>query len=150
MKNNKNNKSKTKTLKNKRQLGKNSSLLKGKKKTSKKSKTTSKKRKKQVAYGVCVNLSGLYAPYVLEFFYDNNLTTWWTEDGNLEISGTSHGFAFEDGIVKYISKDKKEAELFLMGVKASMEMMRKWCSISDLEFESQEEQRESKKDISYW
>jgi hypothetical protein len=90
----------------------------------------SKKNKKElpkVVWAATVNLSGCYSSKPIECklggynFSDGDL--WWDKSGNI---GVRLGLKKTDGYTQFASEDKREVELFLMGVEACMSRLRDW------------------------
>ncbi len=83
--------------------------------------------KHKVVYGAAVSLSGVWGPKKMtlsdhEYFGQRH---YYDKTGNLSVErlGEHH----KDGIITFASPDRAKTALWVKGVKASMEMLKRWC-----------------------
>lgn len=81
--------------------------------------------KHKTIYGAAVNMVGMWGPkemtlhqWGLKHYYDK------TGDFSVEKLGEHH----HDGIITFASVNRKETALWVKGVKASMKMLKNWCT----------------------
>jgi hypothetical protein len=86
-----------------------------------------KKELPKVVWAAAVNMSGCYSSKPIECkleqdAYDDD-PMWWDKSGDI---GFRLGLKKTDGYTQFASEDKREVELFLMGVEACMSRLRDW------------------------
>lgn len=75
-------------------------------------------------YANAVNLGGLYSSVPIPVYFNEELASYWAEDGDFEVKKI--GTLVEDGIVTFASDRPSEAVAWTLGAKAVMKMLRKW------------------------
>lgn len=80
--------------------------------------------KHKIVYGAAVNLRGVWGPIKMTpSKYD--ILGYWDKTGNFSISKL--GERNHDDVITFASPDRTKTALWVKGVKASMEMLKKWC-----------------------
>ena len=81
-------------------------------------------------WAASINLSGLYSKTpmrcLLDINNDNDCVEWWSEDKNFSVRKL--GLESARGYISFASTKKKDVVIFIDGVKATMKLMKTWCS----------------------
>ncbi|HEC61948.1 MAG TPA: hypothetical protein ENI27_06795 [bacterium] len=76
-----------------------------------------------------VNLSGLYSPEPIKLTaqkgWDKRLHHW---DKTRDVDFKQMGLFERGAVIQFTSKSKKEVELWTMGVKAVMDLLKRWSA----------------------
>ena len=80
--------------------------------------------KNKKIWGAAINLVGVWGPF--EMFFDHELNQFFDKARDLSIDkiGKTVGY----GVIEFGSRDKKEVEIWVDGVKSTMKMLKGWCS----------------------
>lgn len=75
-------------------------------------------------WGAAINLSGVWGPVKMSFDHEGD--KFYDKNGNLSVDkiGKTVGY----GVIEFGSRDKKEVEIWVDGVKSAMKILERWCS----------------------
>jgi len=83
-----------------------------------------------VIYGCAVNLMGLYSNSPIKCSWSDKSDAWLDEDGIFSVAKL--GLNTEQGRVTYASTQKKDVEIWILGVRATSFMLQNWATFDCL------------------
>ena len=85
--------------------------------------------KDDIVYCSAVNLSGLWSKKPLKMVYlDEETGTYWDRSGDFSCPGLGIQAQWGGGFISFASKNKREVEVWIYGVSASMHLLKNWAS----------------------
>jgi len=81
--------------------------------------------KTKIVYGATINLNGLCGPYKMR--YNDDLDEYYDATGNFSVKQVGEHNPF-CGIITFASASKTKTQTWVMGIKATMKMLKNWCS----------------------